>query len=278
MIQPGMMFGGEGPVMNGTWYNPHTGDAFTVRDSFFEDNQYVVTTTDGRYFRYEQLQNYIQSDMKLEDLKRLKNDIQNKPVKETLPPEVSNLIDSSEDNFSDLMIPDDEIYTNPNMKNTPSLGNINKPASNNSSKTIAPSAVNTTIIEKALKNASKPDFSININWPDYPDKQIEMLKDIMDIPVDEIINWYLDNIQFNDFIIAFKNAIDERIKYSTGTPVEVKALKLPEPEEVITIEAPTADESHDNDNDGGALAKEPKKLGGPKTPRGGRKPVNKKKE
>ena len=45
MIQPGMMFGGEGPVMQGTWYNPTTGDAFTVRDSFFEDNQYVITTT-----------------------------------------------------------------------------------------------------------------------------------------------------------------------------------------------------------------------------------------
>ena len=50
MIQPGMMFGGEGPVMQGTWYNPNTGDAFTVRDSFFEDNQYVVTTTDDAYF------------------------------------------------------------------------------------------------------------------------------------------------------------------------------------------------------------------------------------
>ena len=66
----GMMFGGEGPVMQGTWYNPNTGDAFTVRDSFFEDNQYVVTTTDGRYLSYNQIQNYIQSDMPLEQLKK----------------------------------------------------------------------------------------------------------------------------------------------------------------------------------------------------------------
>ena len=32
-----LIFNGEGPVMEGTWYNPNTGDAFTVRDSFFED-------------------------------------------------------------------------------------------------------------------------------------------------------------------------------------------------------------------------------------------------
>ena len=109
MIQPGMMFGGEGPVMNGTWYNPHTGDAFTVRDSFFEDNQYVVTTTDGRYFRYDQLQNYIQSDMKLDDLKKIKTEVENKPKIEELPAEVSNLIDNEPNTFNDLILPEDEI-------------------------------------------------------------------------------------------------------------------------------------------------------------------------
>ena len=51
-------FNGEGPVMSGTWYNPKTGDSFTVEDSYFQDNQYLVKTTDGRMLDYNFIQNY----------------------------------------------------------------------------------------------------------------------------------------------------------------------------------------------------------------------------
>ena len=276
MIQPGMMFGGEGPVMNGTWYNPHTGDAFTVRDSFFEDNQYVVTTTDGRYFRYDQLQNYIQSDMKLEDLKQMHEVKEN--TNEILPLEVSNLIDKTDDEEDPIgILPDDLDLIKPR-----SLGNLgDKPTVANYVKddvklSITPVNMNSAIIEKALKNTTKPNFSINIEWSNYPSKEIEMLKDIMEIPSDEIVEWYLDNIQFNDFVMAFKAAIDDKIRFGNKAEnIEAKVIRLPEPEEVITIEAPTAVDSHEDD--GGALAKEPKKLGGPKSTCAGRKPVNKKK-
>lgn len=275
MIQPGMMFGGEGPIMHGTWYNPHTGDAFTVRDSFFEDNQYVVTTTDGRYFRYDQLQNYIQSDMKLEDLKQMHETKENN--NEILPLEVSNLIDNTDDEDPIGILPDDLDLIKPR-----SLGNLgDKPTVANYVKDdvklpVAPVNMNSAIIEKALKNTIKPNFSINVEWSNYPSKEIEMLKDIMEIPSDEIVEWYLDNIQFNDFIMAFKTAIDDKIRFGNKAEnIEAKVIKLPEPEEVITIEAPTAVDSHEDD--GGALAKEPKKLGGPKSTRTGRKPVNKKK-
>ena len=226
MIQPGMMFGGEGPVMQGTWYNPHTGDAFTVRDSFFEDNQYVVTTTDGRYFRYDQLQNYIQSDMKLEDLKKMK--VENTTVKEELPSEVANLI--SDDSYSGMMLPEDEALIN----KPHSFGNIasptNTPVINRGQITDEPKNVNNTIIEKALKSASKPDFSINVKWNDYPEKQIEMLKDIMEIPVDEIVEWYLNNIQLEDFIMVFKAAIDDKIRFGNkAAMIEGKIINLPPP-------------------------------------------------
>jgi hypothetical protein len=271
MIQPGMMFGGEGPVMTGTWYNPHTGDAFTVRDSFFEDNQYVVTTTDGRYFRYDQLQNYIQSDMKLEDLKKMK--VEKAPVKEELPSEVANLI--NEDSYSGMMLPEDEALIN----KPHSFGNIASPMNTpviTGQATHEPMNVNNTIIEKALKGASKPDFSINVKWNDYPEKQIEMLKDIMEIPVDEIVEWYLNNIQLEDFIMAFKNAIDDKIRFGNKAEViEAKVIRLAEPEEII-IEIPKVIDTY-NIADNSTLTKEPKKLGGPKTPRVDRKPVNKKK-
>ena len=288
MIQPGMMFGGEGPVMNGTWYNPITGDAFTVRDSFFEDNQYVITTTDGRYLRYDQIQNYIQSDMKLEDLKQIKNSRENVPLKEQLPPEVSNLIDTddstvkTEDSYyNDLLLPEDEIYVNNTMNKATSFGNLNKPTVENYDKNdaklpITSVSMNSAIIEKALKNTVKPNFSINVEWPNYPSKEIEMLKDIMEIPSDEIVEWYLDNIQFNDFIMAFKNAIDDKIRFDNKSEViEAKVVKLPDPEEVIVFEDPIVETPLEVD---GALAKEPKKLGGPKATHAGRKATNKKKE
>lgn len=289
MIQPGMMFGGEGPIMHGTWYNPHTGDAFTVRDSFFEDNQYTITTTDGRYLRYDQIQNYIQSDMKLEDLKNINNENKPKETKEVLPLEVSNLIDDNLDAnnniYSDLIIPDDKIFNNFNMNNkVTSFGNINATTPNvaSTNNTVTPTSynkeinMNTTIIEKALKNTAKPDFSINVKWENYPAKEIEMLKDIMDISSEEIVNWYLDNIQFADFIVAFKTAIDDKIRFcNKAENIEAKVIKLPESEEIITIEAPNVVDSCEDD--GGTLAKEPKKLSKPKSIKAERKPVNKKK-
>lgn len=210
----GMTFGTEGPMMSGTWYNPNTGDAFTVRDSFFEDNQYVVTTTDGRYMRYEQLQNYVQTDMKLEDLKKMKNE---KSKKETaLPAEVANLIEENGGDPYASMMTDDDLMIG---RNKPvSLGNLNdnRHTTINEPKTplegpVKQTNMNIAIIEKALKNTTKPGFRVNIDWNDYPSKQIEMIMDVMDIPVSEIIDWYLDNIDMMDIVAEFKLKIAERL-------------------------------------------------------------------
>ena len=58
----GIMFGTQGPLMSGYWVDPRTGDSFTVKDSFFEDGQYIITTMDGRKLSYDIIQNYVQSD------------------------------------------------------------------------------------------------------------------------------------------------------------------------------------------------------------------------
>lgn len=253
----GMMFGGEGPVMQGTWYNPTTGDAFTVRDSFFEDNQYVVTTTDGRYLSYNQIQNYIQSDMPLEQLKK-----QVKPQKTAqneIPAELKDLIET-EDPVESMMSPEDAALITGNR----SLGNLNDrhiaPASEHQIKLPVtqdvPSNINYSIIEKALKNASKPQIDVNIKWDNYPLKQIDMLTDVMEIPIDEIVTWYLDNINMYDIADAVKESIKCRLlcedggtpaldlshligvqeeaeevieSYSTSIAVDKKAVKGPKP-------------------------------------------------
>lgn len=214
MNMNGMMFGGEGPIMQGTWYNPSTGDAFTVRDSFFEDNQYTVTTTDGRYLNYNQLQSYIQTDMKLEDLKRMKEEKQN-TVKEEIPAEVASLIEGSDDDpYAGMMTPDDLMIGSHTPK--PQLGNIYANTLQDTVVAINKVSMNTAIIEKALKNATKPEFSVNVIWDNFPLKQIEMLKDIMEIPEDEIIDWYLDNIEMSEVVDALKTAIRSRILCNEG--------------------------------------------------------------
>ena len=208
----GMMFGGERPVMLGTWYNPKTGDAFTVRDSFFEDNQYVVTTTDGRYLNYNQIQNYVQSDMPLEQLKKQMKPQQ--PAKNEIPAELKDLIET-EDSVESMMSPEDAAL----ITGGRSLGNLNDrhiaPASEHQIKLPVtqdvPSNINYSIIEKALKNASKPEIDVNIKWDNYPLKQIDMLTDVMEIPIDEIVTWYLDNINMYDIAEAVKESIKCRL-------------------------------------------------------------------
>lgn len=222
----GMMFGNEGPVMQGTWYNPTTGDAFTVRDSFFEDNQYVVTTTDGRYLKYNQIQNYVQTDMKLEDLKKRR--VENQKKEEALPAEVASLIESIDPNdpYAGMMSPDDLMIGNAKPINLGNLGDsrqleyvqtpgiIMQPPS--------PATMNEAIIEKALKNAPKPEIKVDIFWDVYPEKQIEMLKDVMDISEDEIIMWYLDNIDMMEVVDALKTAIRYRILCKEGEAIQNK--------------------------------------------------------
>lgn len=238
----GINFGGEGPVMQGTWYNPYTGDAFTVRDSFFEDNQYIVMTTDGRKMDYNRLQNYVQSDMKLEDLKKMRVE---KQEKEEIPAEIKGLLATNDDLENEYLVPEDNIYT------SKPLGNINEPRHTTPAgahthagyTTSEPVNMNTAIIEKALKNTGKPSFNVNVNWVDYPERQIDMLKDVMDIPEEEILDWYLDNIEMFEIVDAVKEGIRQRILFKeppiiepTTQSVTVENTPVVEEKPIVTVE------------------------------------------
>lgn len=183
MINNGLTFGTQGPVMSGTWYNPKTGDSFTVMDSFFENNQYMVKTTDGRVLEYNLLQNYVQSDTPIPPMN--KNNVVNE-----LPASV----------LSELAT-DDFVPTLPRealgMTTPTNLGNINTPAVES----------NKGIIGKALGKCSKPEVVANIIWDDFPKRQIEMLSEIMEIDVKEIVEWYTNQLDTTEIAIAIHNSI-----------------------------------------------------------------------
>ena len=181
----GIMFGAQGPMMTGTWYNPNTGDSFTVRDCFFENNQYVVSTTDGRVLSYDIIQHYVQSDKPIEMSKT--------PQQESLPTEVTNIL--ADDTFID-----DDIY---GISQPLTLGNINQPKTRQTNT----STTNEGIIEKALSKASKPQVVADVNWVDFPKKHIEMLKEIMGIDTKEIVEWYAQQLDTTEIAIAIHNSL-----------------------------------------------------------------------
>lgn len=205
MINSGLTFGSEGPIMDGTWYNPQTGDSFTVRDSFFEDNQYVVMTTDGRLMKYDQMQNYIKSDKPIQ---------MNKPDKkqETLPSEVADLLENTT-NYD--ILPEDLAMIQGQAPT--SLGNLRdsmttNPYPYNPNPTIQvassePINTNYDIISKALTKRSLPDFQIGIDWVECPVKEMNMLIELMDVRESEIVDWYLSQIDVVDTTAMIKEVI-----------------------------------------------------------------------
>ena len=207
----GVMFGGEGPIMQGTWYNPKTKDIFTVKDSFFEDNNYVVMTTDGRCLSYNQIQNYIQTDTPVNELKAMFAKEKNE-VKEEIPTEIRNILANDDsDDFNQYMIPEDDIYGgnklgNINQKHIAPAALHKQPVYND-----VPTSINKTIIEKGLKNTNGPKLTITVDWTDYPEKEISMLTGMMDIPHEEIADWYCGNLDTSWILTDVKKAIYNKI-------------------------------------------------------------------
>ena len=92
------MIFGEGPILTGNWYNPKTGDSFTVRDTYFEDNNFYVITTDGRRMDYNLMSQYVQSDKPIPKMEEQKPQTQ-------IPQEVLSQMESNTDD--DFMTDED---------------------------------------------------------------------------------------------------------------------------------------------------------------------------
>lgn len=213
----GIIFGDQGPLMEGTWYNPTTGDSFTVRDSFFEDGQYMVTTTDGRMLGYNMIQNYIKSDKPVE--------LPKKQQAETLPSEVESILATN--NFDELEV-DTDIYG----ISGPKLGNLNMPVVN---PVVEQAASNVSIIKKALDKASKPEVVADVIWRDFPKKQIEMLSEIMEIDMKEIVEWYASQLDTTQIAIAIHNSIVSYINDQLyGRVIDINDIDLTLESEMYT--------------------------------------------
>ena len=209
-----MMFSNEGPLMEGTWYNPNNGDSFTVSDCFFQDNQYLVKTTDGRLLDYNFIQNYIKSDKPLNFKKN---------TTQALPKEVSSILDDSSKNFDDGILEDDIELIRPK-----SLGNLNDPQR-------TPEPIQTpkqpsyeSIIDRALSKKSQPLLDIAVNWDNFPLKEMDLLIDIMELSVDDIINWYVSQIDMIQVRKIISDKLIECISNNLSNNPDNKPEKNPQ--------------------------------------------------
>lgn len=185
-----MIFGMDGLDMTGNWYNPKTGDSFTVMDFFFEDNNPLIKTTDGRIIRYEKMVDYVKSDKPIE----MPKPIENKPIE--MPKQIESIKEEPK----------------------PTLGNLHK----------ANTLDDYFIINKALSKYPTPKITVNVDWgKDFPKSQIESLMEMMDVKMEDIIAWYINNVTSEQIAEDIANGIEASINNQLGVKIENENIEAP---------------------------------------------------
>lgn len=196
------MIFGEGPILTGNWYNPKTGDSFTVRDTYFEDNNFYVLTTDGRRMDYNLMSQYVQSDKPIPKME------EQKPQTQQIPQEVLNQMESNAGD--DFMTDEDRaLLMGVTGELQGSQVSVQQPAS------IQPKSVVTQgkgeseddmLVRRILKRSTTPDVDCKVNWKSFPIKQMEML-DMMAVDVDTIVDYYIKDIDLEQLREIVKEGI-----------------------------------------------------------------------
>lgn len=207
MQQQGIMFNGETPMMSGTWYNPSTGDSFIVRNTFFEDNQLVVQTMDGRMLKYNQLQHYVQSDGSLPQQKVGQPQFTQGVA---LPPEVSSLIEEDGILADDLMM-----ISGVETENKP-LGNLYVSHDGPTIPAMSDREVNDIIISKALDKYGELKVDLSLDKNSFPKETIKMLVDVMGIDPNNIAMWYIAHTELSTLHDKLRSYITEYINEMFG--------------------------------------------------------------
>lgn len=204
-------FGIDGPMMSGKWYNPKTGDSFTVRETFFEDNELIIQAMDGRVFKFDRIQDYIQSNSN-EEFKQ--PELKQKQLNNELPSEILDMIEDTS-HIDELITP--MSYNQPQsfISQQPMNNPLDKPTK----------STNTTIIERALNNKKDPKISCDIKWKDMPLNEINTLIDMLGIEKEEIVEWYVNKLDVNSVIERMKDDLKEYIKKSLTSQTKCETVE-----------------------------------------------------
>ena len=227
---------GDSPMVTGTWYNPKTGHSFTAKDTFFEDNNMYVLTTDGQRIDGNMLSQYIQSDNPTRDKQEFAKP---QPAHAVLPPEVAGAVlppETTQSKLTEGMAPaisaeDAQYMTEEDRallagnKLTAGMGNPVNPELGNIYK---PEDEDTMLVRRMLKKAEAPAINFTLQWNGFPRKQMDML-DTMGVDYEKIAAFYM-----REFDIK---AIQELIKQAIVDGIDKRLAGEDEPQNsaVITI-------------------------------------------
>ena len=233
----------DGPTIEGVWQNPKTGDFFTVRDSYMEDDDFIIIATDGRRFNYKMLNDYSQTNQKIEELKHSRDMIRRK-MEQDEDNEVLKLIGTDEEDIltkplkrntqpttqtpSEDVEMDDEInslmgnYAYPVRKSEVARTPIDAPDYDRSVAYKQPALKDADIIGRALKRVKVPEIELDLIFEKYPEKQLDMLVNLMGCEYEDIANWMYEEY----FSMDLKSIIIGKIK---------ELLEDDKPEESVVI-------------------------------------------
>ena len=139
-----------------------------------------------------------------------------------MPAEVTSILES---NYDSNILADDLAMISGN-----SLGNLHTPIPPAHVETQGhpepdPRLNNYTIVDKALSKRSLPQIQIGIMWNDCPYEEMGMLKNLMDVTDEDIVTWYLDQID----VETTTNMIKDVIKDFLIPKQIIEEEPLPEP-------------------------------------------------
>ena len=195
--QTEIMFDGGVPMLDGTWYDPKTGNSITIRDTFFEDNNLVIMTTDGRKIPYTQMERYIKSDKPIPKQPKVDPNILKNSRKELAEPAT----------WDDLILDEDkDILGNNNDLLTRGLDTL-KP--NNPPIVKKEENVEDQILEKALKRWDDDlEATITIKWG-AKKSTLENLMDMFGFTEEDFAKYLLKKVKNIDLEEPMKNAVKQ---------------------------------------------------------------------
>lgn len=220
-----MMNGDGGPFMSGTWYNPNTGDSFTVRDTYFEDNNLIVMTTDGRRLNYDIVSKYVKSDKPLQKQPNLAQQQVSKPAQTDLPKEIQDMI--SEDPGINFGNPKDVVPTYPQSV---AVTGIHEDENGIMHEVEDEDAM---LVRRMMKRASTPEIDCKIKWNNFPSKQLEMLE-MMGVDEEKIAEFVMKSFDLKTIQEQIKKSIIEYINNPVLHKTEViNPVQKDEPSKVV---------------------------------------------
>lgn len=177
-----------GPMMEGTWYNPQTGDSFTVKDTYFEGDQMYVIAMDGRRYNGDMISSYVQTDGPLPPKPAIDP---NQPkmnkgelfqgVDKDMQDEINGLIGGAQPAADPL---------------NQVIGG-EKASQKQIQEAIQPVDEDTLLLKRLLDRVEMPKVTCSVKWSKFPSKQLEMLE-MLGVPEEKVSDYLVNKLSIED--------------------------------------------------------------------------------